>query len=135
MGDEATERGLAIGAQSDEAIDRERLEDWFAQNIEDAQPPLEFTRISGGRSNLTYEVRDSAGARWALRRPPLAGAVGEVEDPRTSDRRRRPPPPGGPHTRAGPGDDRPWRLSPRQHDPLGERRGRRGRRLGALHAG
>ena len=39
----------------------------------------------------------------------------------------------GAHPRAGPGDDRPRRLPPRQHDPQPERRGRRGGRLGALH--
>ena len=36
--------------------------------------------------------------------------------------------------RAGPGDDRPRRLPPGQHDPVARRRGRGRRRLGALHA-
>ena len=31
-----------------------------------------------------------------------------------------------PHSRAGPGDDRPRRLPPRQHDPVALRRDRRG---------
>ena len=55
-----------------------------------------------------------------LRRPPaapLAGAVGEVEDPRAADHRRGPRAAGGGDPRAGPGDDRPRRLPPRQHDP------------------
>ena len=46
----------------------------------------------------------------------------------------RPRAPRRPHPRAGPGDDRPRRLPPRQHDPHPGRRGRRGGRLGALHA-
>src|SRR5438034_2401945 len=43
---------------ADEGIDRPRLEAWFTEHVPVARPPLEFERISGGRSNLTYEVRD-----------------------------------------------------------------------------
>ena len=71
-----------------------------------------------------------------LRRPPaapLAGPVGEVEDARAAGDRLRPRAPRGPHPRAGPGDDRPRRLPPRQHDPHPDRRGRGRGRLGALH--
>jgi aminoglycoside phosphotransferase (APT) family kinase protein len=45
-----------------------------------AEPPLGFERISGGRSNLTYAVRDAAGRRWALRRPPLGKRLGSAHD-------------------------------------------------------
>ena len=72
-----------------------------------------------------------------LRRPPaapLARPVGEVEDARAGGDRRGARAPGGAHPRAGPGDDRPRRLPARQHDPLAVRGGRRGGRLGALHA-
>src|SRR5436190_1388695 len=79
MGDEATEQGAAIRAE-DEAIDHPRVEAWFAQNVEGAQRPLEFERISGGRSNLTYEVHDASGARWALRRPPLGKRLTSAHD-------------------------------------------------------
>src|SRR3954470_23299216 len=65
---------------SDEAIDRPSLEAWFAREVEGAQPPLEFDRISGGRSNLTYGVTDSAGHRWALRRPPLGKRLASAHD-------------------------------------------------------
>ncbi|MDX6632696.1 MAG: hypothetical protein QOG26_701 [Solirubrobacterales bacterium] len=63
-----------------EGIDRERVEAWFAENIAGAAPPLSFERISGGRSNLTYGVGDSAGHRWALRRPPLGKTLGSAHD-------------------------------------------------------
>ena len=63
-----------------EGIDREPVEGWFKQNVEGAEPPLEFSRISGGRSNLTFGVRDSNGGRWALRRPPLGKALGNAHD-------------------------------------------------------
>ena len=45
-----------------------------------AKPPLGFERISGGRSNLTYAVSDSAAGRWALRRPPLGKRLGSAHD-------------------------------------------------------
>jgi len=63
-----------------EGIDRGPVEAWFEANVEDAKPPLEFDRIAGGRSNLTYGVTDSAGKRWALRRPPLGKALGNAHD-------------------------------------------------------
>jgi aminoglycoside phosphotransferase (APT) family kinase protein len=65
---------------ADEAIDQANLEAWFAREIDGAQPPLEFERISGGRSNLTYGVTDSAGRRWALRRPPLGKRLASAHD-------------------------------------------------------
>src|SRR5215204_5494532 len=65
---------------SDEAIDRPSVEAWFAREVDGAEPPLEFDRISGGRSNLTYGVCDSAGRRWALRRPPLGKRLGSAHD-------------------------------------------------------
>ena len=65
---------------ADEAIDQANLEAWFASEIDGAQPPLEFERISGGRSNLTYGVTDSAGRRWALRRPPLGKRLASAHD-------------------------------------------------------
>src|SRR4051812_5434098 len=72
--------GIGSGAMADEAIDQANLEAWFASEIDGAQPPLEFERISGGRSNLTYGVTDSAGRRWALRRPPLGKRLASAHD-------------------------------------------------------
>jgi aminoglycoside phosphotransferase (APT) family kinase protein len=63
-----------------EGIDRARVEAWFAENVEGAKPPLAFDRISGGRSNLTFGVTDSAGGAWALRRPPLGKRLGSAHD-------------------------------------------------------
>jgi aminoglycoside phosphotransferase (APT) family kinase protein len=65
---------------SDEAIDRPSVEAWFAREVDGAQPPLEFERISGGRSNLTYGVTDAGGRRWALRRPPLGKRLASAHD-------------------------------------------------------
>jgi aminoglycoside phosphotransferase (APT) family kinase protein len=43
-------------------------------------PPLRFEAIAGGRSNLTYRVRDAAGATYVLRRPPLHGVLPSAHD-------------------------------------------------------
>jgi aminoglycoside phosphotransferase (APT) family kinase protein len=79
MGHEAT--GTADGsAEAPEGIDRAGVEAWFAEHVPGAEPPLSFERISGGHSNLTYGVRDAAGSRWALRRPPLGKRLGSAHD-------------------------------------------------------
>jgi aminoglycoside phosphotransferase (APT) family kinase protein len=66
--------------EAPEGIDREAIEGWFEANVTGAQPPLSFERISGGRSNLTFAVTDSAGGRWALRRPPLGKGLSSAHD-------------------------------------------------------
>jgi aminoglycoside phosphotransferase (APT) family kinase protein len=79
MGDEAT--GTADGtAEAPQGIDRAGVESWFDEHVPGVRLPLTFERISGGHSNLTYGVRDSAGGRWALRRPPLGKRLGSAHD-------------------------------------------------------
>jgi aminoglycoside phosphotransferase (APT) family kinase protein len=79
MGDEATAPGADSGAVAD-GLQRDGLEAWFAANASELTPPLEFERIAGGLSNLTYRVEDAAGRRWALRRPPLGKRLGSAHD-------------------------------------------------------
>ncbi len=66
--------------EAPDGIDREAVEAWFEANVDGAKPPLEFDRVSGGRSNLTFGVTDSEGGRWALRRPPLGKRLGSAHD-------------------------------------------------------
>ncbi len=70
----------ATGAEVPDGINRAEIEKWFEANVDSAEPPLRFQKISGGHSNLTYEVADSAGRRWALRRPPLGKRLGSAHD-------------------------------------------------------
>jgi aminoglycoside phosphotransferase (APT) family kinase protein len=79
MGDEATDTADGT-AEAPQGIDRGGVEAWFAEHVPSAQLPLSFDRISGGHSNLTYGVRDAAGGRWALRRPPLGKRLGSAHD-------------------------------------------------------
>jgi aminoglycoside phosphotransferase (APT) family kinase protein len=66
--------------EAPEGIDRAGVEGWFEANVPEAAPPLAFERISGGRSNLTFGVRDTAAHAWALRRPPLGKRLGSAHD-------------------------------------------------------
>jgi aminoglycoside phosphotransferase (APT) family kinase protein len=70
----------AMEVQAIEGIDRAGVEGWFEENVPEAKPPLSFERISGGRSNLTFGVRDTDGRAWALRRPPLGKRLGSAHD-------------------------------------------------------
>ena len=70
----------AATAAAPEGIDRAGVEGWFEANVPGVALPLSFERISGGRSNLTFGVHDSAGNAWALRRPPLGKRLGSAHD-------------------------------------------------------
>jgi aminoglycoside phosphotransferase (APT) family kinase protein len=70
----------AAVADVPDGINPEGLEAWFVANAAGVEPPLRYERISGGRSNLTYSVTDSAGNRWALRRPPLGKRLASAHD-------------------------------------------------------
>jgi aminoglycoside phosphotransferase (APT) family kinase protein len=66
--------------EAPEGIDRAGVEGWFETNVREVELPLTFERISGGRSNMTFGVRDAAGHAWALRRPPLGKRLGSAHD-------------------------------------------------------
>jgi len=67
-------------SQAPEGIDGPGVEAWFEENVAEVRLPLTFERIAGGRSNLTYAVRDAAGRAFALRRPPLGKRLGSAHD-------------------------------------------------------
>jgi aminoglycoside phosphotransferase (APT) family kinase protein len=77
---EATDGTASAEASAPEGIDRAGVEGWFVEHVPGVETPLDFERISGGRSNLTYTVTDAAGRRWALRRPPLGKRLGSAHD-------------------------------------------------------
>ena len=62
-----------------EGIDPEPVTAWLDERA-DISPPLSFELIAGGRSNLTYHVRDQAEGRWVLRRPPLGHVLATAHD-------------------------------------------------------
>jgi aminoglycoside phosphotransferase (APT) family kinase protein len=52
----------------------------MAAQLPELTPPLTFTLIAGGRSNLTFRVEDAGGRAWALRRPPLHHVLPTAHD-------------------------------------------------------
>jgi aminoglycoside phosphotransferase (APT) family kinase protein len=63
-----------------EGIEHRAVTEWFVDHASGVRPPLHFDLITGGHSNLTYRVTDSAGARWVLRRPPLGHVLQGAHD-------------------------------------------------------
>ncbi|MQA94876.1 MAG: phosphotransferase [Streptosporangiales bacterium] len=61
-------------------IDVPKVSAWLAANVPGLEPPVAFSLISGGRSNLTYGFTDAAGVRRALRRPPTGGVLSTAHD-------------------------------------------------------
>ena len=61
-------------------IDQARVGSWFRQHVPGVVPPLHFTLIAGGRSNLTFRVEDADGRAFALRRPPASHVLPTAHD-------------------------------------------------------
>ena len=68
------------GTETPRGIDGPLVTAWFEQHVKDAEPPLQFTLVAGGRSNLTYVITDQAGARYVLRRPPTGRLLPRAHD-------------------------------------------------------
>jgi aminoglycoside phosphotransferase (APT) family kinase protein len=69
-----------MSAETVSGIATRRVDAWLAEHVEDLEPPFRYGPISGGRSNLTFAVRDANGRRVVLRRPPLGGVLQSAHD-------------------------------------------------------
>jgi aminoglycoside phosphotransferase (APT) family kinase protein len=67
-------------SQAPEGIHQDNVTEWMVAQLPEITPPLTFSLIAGGRSNLTYRVEDAAGRAWALRRPPLHHVLPTAHD-------------------------------------------------------
>lgn len=61
-------------------IDTSNVTAWMAERIDSLAPPLDFELITGGASNLTFKVTDTAGGTWVLRRPPTGHVLASAHD-------------------------------------------------------
>jgi aminoglycoside phosphotransferase (APT) family kinase protein len=61
-------------------IDEQCVTQWFAEHVDGCVPPLAFSVIAGGHSNLTFRVVDAAGRQFVLRRPPLGHVLATAHD-------------------------------------------------------
>lgn len=63
-----------------EGVDTERVTPWLQRLLPDLQPPVTYSLIAGGHSNLTFRCEDSTGAAYVLRRPPLGHVLESAHD-------------------------------------------------------
>ncbi|HEY1733239.1 MAG TPA: phosphotransferase family protein, partial [Acidimicrobiales bacterium] len=73
---DAAPAGRAVPAEIDDA----GLAVWFTAQVADVELPLRYQLITGGHSNLTFEVTDAAGRRFVLRRPPRGHLLPTAHD-------------------------------------------------------
>ncbi len=67
-------------AVAPDGIDTGAVTAWFGDHVGDARPPLAFSLIEAGHSNMTFVVSDAVGQRWVLRRPPLHNVLATAHD-------------------------------------------------------
>ncbi|SVE30188.1 uncharacterized protein METZ01_LOCUS483042, partial [marine metagenome] len=63
-----------------EGYDVEAVEAWIASNVKGLTPPLTWTRLQGGHSNLTYRIDDREGRAAVIRRPPQGELLPKAHD-------------------------------------------------------
>jgi aminoglycoside phosphotransferase (APT) family kinase protein len=61
-------------------LDQPAVGEWIAAHVNGCTPPITFTLIAGGHSNLTYGATDAAGFEYVVRRGPLGTAAGGAHD-------------------------------------------------------
>ncbi|MFT4008687.1 MAG: phosphotransferase family protein [Nocardioidaceae bacterium] len=70
---------MSRSLQAPPGLDIDRIGQWLAANVADAEADVTATLIEGGKSNLTYIVTD--GQRdWIVRRPPLGHVLATAHD-------------------------------------------------------
>ncbi|MGV0834273.1 phosphotransferase family protein [Mycolicibacterium thermoresistibile] len=61
-------------------LNQAALTRWLSEHVPTVTPPISFSLVAGGRSNLTYRLTDANGQRWVLRRPPLGHESGTAHN-------------------------------------------------------
>ena len=60
--------------------DTQAVEAWIERNVAGLEPPLTWTWLEGGHSNLTYKLEDGSGNTAVIRRPPLGELLPKAHD-------------------------------------------------------
>ncbi|MDG2307611.1 MAG: phosphotransferase family protein [Candidatus Binatia bacterium] len=58
----------------------EPVTQWLREHVPGLELPLDFELVAAGGSNLTYQVKDASGRRYALRRPPEGKRLATAHD-------------------------------------------------------
>ncbi len=72
-------RAVHVTEQDPPGLDLERLSAWWGDAIGPLDGPLSASLLTGGKSNLTYELSDGVSS-WVLRRPPLGHVLATAHD-------------------------------------------------------
>ena len=59
-----------VAVEERDALDLDRLTEWFAENVEGFAGPITYSKFKGGQSNPTYRI-DTPGQSYVLRRQPF----------------------------------------------------------------
>ncbi len=70
----------SLAADATPGYDKIAVEAWISKHVGALQPPLCWTRLEGGHSNLTYRVEDSQGRQAVIRRPPMGELLPKAHD-------------------------------------------------------
>ena len=71
---------MTDSTQLAEGYDIPAVEAWIASHVESLRPPLEWQRLEGGHSNLTYRITSADGAVAVIRRPPQGELLPKAHD-------------------------------------------------------
>ena len=69
-----------MSTQQAEGYDIPAVEAWVSANVSGLTPPFQWTRLEGGHSNLTYQLKDTAGRLAVVRRPPQGELLPKAHD-------------------------------------------------------
>ena len=70
----------AIASDQPLGYDTRAVEAWITRHVDGLTPPLAWTRLTGGHSNLTFLIKDATGNRAVIRRPPLGELLPKAHD-------------------------------------------------------
>ena len=71
---------IADAMAKPEGYDVPAVEAWIGQQAVGLAPPLAWTRLEGGHSNLTYRIDDAKGQSAVIRRPPQGELLPKAHD-------------------------------------------------------
>lgn len=60
--------------------ERDAVEAWISSNVDGLTPPFQWSRLTGGHSNLTYALVDVDGTKAVIRRPPMGKLLPKAHD-------------------------------------------------------
>ncbi len=76
----ATEMSSHDESKGPEGYDQPAVEAWIAEHVDGLTPPLRWTRLEGGHSNLTYRLDDVDSRSAVIRRPPQGKLLPKAHD-------------------------------------------------------